>query len=243
MDNAKKAGIFILGEEGQPMSKRDSKRKLEDSGNISRRDFLKTTGIIIFAAGFGSCYVMPVSGGYILVDPKKCQGCKSCMMACSIAHEGVVNLSLSRIQVIQNSFEKWPDDQKIEQCRQCANPRCVKVCPEGALSINSEFGNIRMVDEQKCIGCKSCIEACPYTPGRAIWNFEGQYSQICDLCANTPYHWDEAGGGPDGKQACVEFCPVKAVQFTKELPSQIGNSGYKVNLRGESWGVLGYPTD
>ena len=41
-------------------------------------------------------------------------------------------------------------------------------------------------------------------------------SVICVL--NTPYHWDEVGGGPDGKQACVEFCPVKAIQFTKEVP-------------------------
>lgn len=225
------------------MSKRDGRIHERCDGDFSRRDFLKFSGAIVIGVGFGSCYVIPVSGGYILVDPKKCQGCKSCMMACSIAHEGVVNLSLSRIQVIQNSFEKWPDDQKIEQCRQCTNPRCVKVCSVGALSVNPELGNIRMVDHQKCIGCKSCIDACPYTPGRAIWNFEGQYSQICDLCADTPYHWDEMGGGLNGKQACVEFCPVKAIQFTKEVPVQEGDSGYRVNLRGESWKALGYPTD
>jgi len=221
----------------------EDRKQKKGKGDVSRRDFLKITGSIVIAAGFSSCYVIPVSGGYILVDPKKCQGCKSCMMACSIAHEGVVNLSLSRIQVIQNSFEKWPDDQKIGQCRQCRDPLCVKVCPVGALSVNREFGNIRMVDQEKCIGCQSCIEACPYTPGRALWNFEEHYSQICDLCAETPYHWDEVGGGPDGKQACVEFCPVKAIQFTKEVPEQEGDSGYKVNLRGESWKALGYPTD
>lgn len=225
------------------MSDMEDRKQKKGKGDVSRRDFLKITGSIFIAAGFSSCYVIPVSGGYILVDPKKCQGCKSCMMACSIAHEGVVNLSLSRIQVIQNSFEKWPDDQKIEQCRQCRDPLCVKICPVRALSVNREFGNIRMVDQQKCIGCQSCIEACPHIPGRAIWNFEEDYSQICDLCADTPYHWDEVGGGPDGKQACVEFCPVKAIQFTKEVPEQEGDSGYKVNLRGESWKALGYPTD
>jgi protein NrfC len=165
------------------------------------------------------------------------------MMACSLVHEGAVNLSLSRIQVLQNSFDKWPDDIQNEQCRQCVNPLCVKACPVGALRVNPRLGNVRMVDEQKCIGCKACIEACPYTPGRAIWNFEEQHSQICDLCADTPYHWDDAGGGPDGKQACVEFCPVKAIQFTKEVPVQKGDSGYKVNLRDENWKALGYPTD
>jgi len=225
------------------MSDKEDRKQKKGNGDFSRRDFIKITGSIIIAAGFSSCYVIPVSGGYILVDPKKCQGCKSCMMACSIAHEGVVNLSLSRIQVIQNSFEKWPDDQKIEQCRQCANPLCVKICPVGALSVNPERGNIRMVDQQKCIGCKSCIEACPHPPGRAIWNFEERYSQMCDLCAETPYHWDEAGGGPDGKQACVEVCPVGAIAFTTELPIQEGDAGYKINLRGESWAELGYPTD
>jgi protein NrfC len=210
---------------------------------LSRRDFLKISGTVVIGLGLGSCYVLQVSGGYILVDPKKCQGCMSCMMACSLVHEGAVNLSLSRIQVLQNSFDKWPDDIQNEQCRQCVNPLCVKVCPVGALRVNPRLGNIRMVDGQKCIGCKSCIEACPYTPGRAIWNFEEQHSQICDLCADTPYHWDDAGGGPDGKQACVEFCPVKAIQFTKEVPVQKGDSGYKVNLRDENWKALGYPTD
>ena len=226
------------------MARRTGERKLEkDRGEISRRDFLKLTGTIVIAVGFGSCYVIRVSRGYILVDPKKCQGCVSCMLACSLVHEGVENLSLSRIQVMQNSFEKWPDDLIPEQCRQCLRPACVKACPVGALEANTQYGNVRMVDKTKCIGCGSCIQACPYTPSRSVWNFEENNAQICDLCANTPYHWDDAGGGPDGKQACVEVCPVGAIKFTKKLPVQEGDSGYKVNLRGESWGELGYPTD
>ena len=88
------------------MSDKEDRKQKKGNGDVSRRDFLKITGSIVIAAGFSSCYVIPVSGGYILVDPKKCQGCKSCMMACSIAHEGVVNLSLSRIQVIQNSLRE-----------------------------------------------------------------------------------------------------------------------------------------
>ena len=225
------------------MTKKESSRQKKANGTISRRDFLKLSGTIIIVAGVGSCYVIPVSGGYILVDPKKCQGCVSCMLACSLVHEGVEAPSLSRIQIIQNSFERWPDDVTIEQCRQCVNPLCVKMCPEGALSANPEFGNIRMVDQEKCIGCGICLQVCPYTPSRSVWNSEEQHAQTCDLCVNTPYHWDEGGGGPDGKQACVEVCPVGAIAFTKEVPIQQGDLGYKVNLRGESWGKLGYPTD
>jgi protein NrfC len=75
-------------------------------------------------------------------------------------------------------------------------------------------------------------------------NYGGdEKSRKCDLCANAPYHWDKEGGGPEGKQACVEVCPVGAIKFTREVPRQEGDSGYKVNLRGESWKQLGYPVD
>ena len=74
--------------------------------------------------------------------------------------------------------------------------------------------------------------------------FEGsRKSRKCDLCANAPYHWDDAGGGPEGTQACVEVCPVGAIKFTAEVPAQEGDAGYNVNLRDAAWGKLGFPTD
>lgn len=181
------------------------------------------------------------SDGYLIVDPKKCQGCLSCMMACSLAHEGEINLSLSRIQILQDSFGKYPDDISVNQCRQCVDPECVKACPTGALHIDKKNGNVRRVDEKKCIGCEACIEACPFTPGRAVWNHETKRSIKCDLCADTPYR-DEKGG-PGGKQACVEVCPVGAIKFSRDIPVQEGDRGYCVNLRGEGWKKIGYPVD
>jgi len=138
------------------------------------------------------------SQGYLLIDIKKCRGCTSCMLACTLAYEGVENPTLFRIQKIQNSFESFPDDVAIKQCRQCIDPACVKACPVDALKSNSKYGNVRMIDK--------------------------------------------AGGGPDGKQACVDVCPLNAVKFTKEIPVQEGDSGYKVDLRGSNWQRLGYPT-
>jgi protein NrfC len=223
----------------------------EENTKVTRRDFIRATGTIVLVAGTGwslsNADDIPPSDGYLLVDIKKCQGCASCMLACSLVHEGVESLSLSRIQIMQNPFESFPDDLTIEQCRQCVDPPCVKECPTGALSVNPEHGNVRMVDKGKCIGCGTCYEVCPYTPSRSVLaadkDFDGEEkSRKCDLCANAPYHWDEAGGGPDGKQACVEICPVGAIKFTKKIPKQEGNSGYKVNLRGRNWGFLGYPT-
>lgn len=223
---------------------------------LSRRSFLKCTGTIIFAVGSSSYLMngctgkkddseMAASEGYLVVDVEKCQGCISCMLACSLVHEGSQNPSLSRIQILQDSFGKFPEDLTIEQCRQCEAPECVEACPENALTANAKFGNVRMVDKEKCTGCGSCFVACPYTPARLSVMEDRDFNnelkcRKCDLCANTPHHWDKKGGGPDGKQACVEVCPVGAIAFTKKLPIQEGISGYKVNLRGNNWTKLGY---
>jgi protein NrfC len=229
----------------------------EKKKTFSRRDFIRLSGGAALTLGASGLFpgmfwvdeglaAIPASEGYLLVDTKKCQGCLSCMLACSLVHEGVENLSNARIQVIQDSFNSFPDDLTLEQCRQCVDPACVKICPRDALTVNSKHGNVRMVDEDKCIGCGSCVKACPYTPARTIpaMNANGyRVAKKCDLCANTPFHWDEAGGGPKGKQACVEVCPLSAIKFTKEVPEQPGDKGYKVNLRNNSWDRLGYPTD
>jgi protein NrfC len=191
---------------------------------------------------------IPASRGYLLVDTKKCQGCASCMLACSLVHHGVENPSRSRIQVIQNSFESFPDDVTIEPCRQCVDPACVEACLVGALKPHAQYGNVRVVDVGKCTGCGDCIEACPFAPSRVFLASESTSdgtlkAQKCDLCAKAPFHWDKAGGGPDGKQACVEVCPVRAIQLSKEIPVQQGDAGYMVDLRGSSWARLGYPTN
>jgi len=225
-------------------------REKKHSAEITRRDFIKVTGTIVFAAGtgwkFSGADDIPPSDGYLLVVVRKCQGCVSCMLACSLIHEGMESLSLSRIQVMQNSFESFPGDLTIEQCRQCVDPPCVKECPVDALEADPQHGNVRMVDKEKCIGCGTCYDVCPYTPSRAALAADKDYdgelkSRKCDLCADAPFHWDDAGGGPEGKQACVEVCPVGAIKFTKEIPLQEGDAGYKVNLRNENWKKLGYP--
>ncbi len=244
------------------MPKFSRTRIANHSSRFSRREFIKHSGTVMFVVGSGlwlpSSYgqattlkkvgnpgQIPASQGYLLVDIKKCQGCMSCMLACSLVHEGVSNLSLARIQIIQNPFESFPHDVSIEQCRQCLAPACVEACPEDAIGVDPEFGYVRMLDREKCIGCGACFEACPFKPSRITApageadDDEIKYRK-CDLCARTPFHWDAKGGGPNGKQACVEICPVGAIKFTPEIPKQVGNKGYKVNLREIGWRQLGY---
>lgn len=227
------------------------------SKKVSRRDFLKLSKNAALGAGAlgitskffwvdEGLAAMEVSEGYLLVDVKKCQGCQTCMLSCSLVHEGVINPVFSRIQVIQDSFEYFPDDTTIEQCRQCVQAPCVENCPTKALKPDPNFGYVRLVDKSICDGCGICVESCPYVPSRPIVaadkNFNGEKKAFkCDLCAHAAYHWDEKGGGPAGKQACVETCPVKAIKFSKEVPKQEGDSGYKVNLRTRAWRKLGYP--
>ena len=172
----------------------------------------------------------PKSKGYLVYDSRLCLGCQSCMFACSLTHEGVANPSLSRIQIIRDapSFTKYPYDIVMSVCRQCVTPLCVEACPTGACHIDEANGNIRRIDQSKCIGCKRCIQACPQKPHRTIFNSAKKKSAKCDLCESAPY-WNEKGG-PDGKQACVETCPVKALKLVTEAPPQMDIDGYDVNL-------------
>ncbi len=151
------------------------------------------------------------SSGYIEADASKCSGCQVCMLICSLAHEGKCNTQLSRIQVIQDTYKPWPECIQIKQCRQCLSPTCVAACPAGAAYIDTSHGNVSIIDESKCTGCQSCLEACPFKQAGIIWNDEKQVASKCDLCAHASF-WGEAGL-QEGKQACVSMCPQKALKF------------------------------
>jgi protein NrfC len=236
-----------------PQDKEEEKK--EGKKQFSRRDFLVTGGTVVVvdaliasapatattapAAAQASAPVYPESKGYLVYDSKKCAGCTTCMLSCSLVHFGVHNLSRSRIQIIQDSWGKFPYDIKMAPCRQCVTPVCVQNCPVGAAFVDTEHGNVRRIDSQKCIGCKTCIKMCPQQPHRPVWvDIDGVgKSSKCDLCLDTPY-WNEKGG-PGGKQACVESCPMMAIRFVSQTPDQEETDGYDVNLRNDHWINLG----
>jgi protein NrfC len=106
----------------------------------SRRDFLVTGGTVVAVDALIATTAaqaaasptpaakgdpIPESKGYLVYDSKKCTGCTTCMLSCSLTHYGAQNLSLARIQIMQDSFGKFPEDLKMSPCRQCVTPPCV----------------------------------------------------------------------------------------------------------------------
>ncbi len=206
---------------------------------LSRRDFL-TIGSAAVAGGALAVYApkkaeaqekeeYPQSTKYLVCDSRHCAGCHGCMIACSLVHEGEVNLSLSRIQIHRAVLKKYPEDIEINTCRQCPEPLCVMNCPTGACHISKENGNVRIIDPDECIGCKTCIESCPVIPHRPVWNHVKGIAMKCDLCTDTPYF--NKKGGVNGSQACVEACVANALKVVDKLPDQTDTNGYDRDLQ------------
>jgi len=86
-------------------------------------------------------------------------------------------------------------------CNQCSNPACVQVCPVGA-TFKTEDGVV-LVDEKRCIGCRYCVQACPY--GARTFDERRGVPDKCTLC----YHRITKGLQP----ACVDSCPTGARVF------------------------------
>jgi len=132
----------------------------------------------------------------IVVNEDICTGCRTCETICSFVHTGSFNGEKARIKVEKREGE-GVDSPHI--CRQCDDAPCVKECPTGALSIDSDIGAI-LVDEDRCIGCKKCAEVCPF--GAISFAFDFKAPLICDLC--------------QGEVECVKRCPSGAIRFERK---------------------------
>ncbi len=138
--------------------------------------------------------------GHVERDLQACAGCRTCEAVCSLNHDGVVSPALARTWIVDYILE----GRRIEgyTCRQCEGPECLYACPTQALHIDAETG-ARIIDQEKCIGCQSCIKACPQYPNSPIrFNANTKKSLKCDLCGGEPL--------------CVKFCPEGAMSLVKE---------------------------
>lgn len=199
---------------------------------LSRRHFVRQSaaGFIALAAiGMGGASLLSkpatsklqISSGFIMPDPSLCIGCLTCEVICSRVHREQGLSDVPRIRIFDNEktvvdpviTSNYGDRGQYHQspCLMCPDAPCHYVCPADSLVIEPTSG-ARIIDEDKCIACGRCVEACPFPtfPEAEATGREtlGQQTRItydpkkdvytkCDLC-----YWR-----PEGP-ACIEACPV-----------------------------------
>ena len=135
-----------------------------------------------------------------VIDQRKCIGCHACTVACK--EENQVPLGVNRTWVKYIEKGTFPDTRRyfsVMRCNHCDNAPCVTICPTVALYRRAD--GIVDFDGERCIGCKSCLQACPYD---ALYiDPETKTAAKCHYCA----HRIEVGLEP----ACVIVCPVQAI--------------------------------
>lgn len=122
----------------------------------------------------------------MVVDLEKCMGCKTCMVACKV--ENNTPQGIFWMYVYRKEKGKYPNakmDFLPKPCMQCDKPPCVQVCPVGA-TFKREDGII-LVNYDQCIGCKFCMQACPYAA--RYFNEKRHYY----------FEWDKGGANTYGK--------------------------------------------
>jgi carbon-monoxide dehydrogenase iron sulfur subunit len=140
----------------------------------------------------------------IYIKEEFCIGCRLCEIYCQVKH--------SKSKKIIKAFKKEQPDiisrvlvEEIGcnsfaiQCRHCSDAPCVEACISGAMSRNDKT-DVVTCDEDKCVGCWSCIMVCPY--GVIKRNYSaGKVASKCDLCIDEEI------------PVCVQNCPNEALKF------------------------------
>jgi Fe-S-cluster-containing dehydrogenase component/formate-dependent nitrite reductase membrane component NrfD len=135
-----------------------------------------------------------------VIDQRKCIGCHACTVACKAEHDVPIGVYRTWVKYIERG--EFPNSRRyflVNRCNHCDDAPCVKICPTQALYKRAD--GIVDFDSNRCIGCKSCMQACPYD---ALYIDPYSHTAAkCNYCA----HRTELGLEP----ACVVVCPEHAI--------------------------------
>jgi Fe-S-cluster-containing dehydrogenase component/formate-dependent nitrite reductase membrane component NrfD len=140
-----------------------------------------------------------VNFGFI-IDNRKCIGCHACTVACKAEHDVPVGVNRTWVKYVEKG--EYPNSRRlfsVMRCNHCDDAPCVEICPVEALHTRDD--GIVDFDNRRCIGCKACMQACPYD---ALYiDPETHTAAKCNYCA----HRVDIGLEP----ACVNVCPEHAI--------------------------------
>src|SRR5512143_796358 len=135
-----------------------------------------------------------------VIDQSKCIGCHACSTACKSENQVPIGVNRTWVKYVETGA--FPDVRRrfqVTRCNHCANPPCVRICPVTAMYQRAD--GIVEFDPSICIGCKSCMQACPYDS--IYLDPETNTAAKCNFCA----HRIDVGLEP----ACVVVCPEHAI--------------------------------
>lgn len=144
---------------------------------------------------------------FIMANSQQCLGCHACEVACVMAHNDERHVLTPQRYQPRITVIKHQHQRSAVTCHHCEDAPCARSCPNGAIAhINDSV----QVNAQKCIGCKSCVVACPFGTMQMVLtpvapNQFKASAHKCDLCQGREH-------GP----ACVENCPADALQLVTE---------------------------
>ncbi len=137
-----------------------------------------------------------------VIDQTSCIGCHACTTACKSENEVPLGVNRTWVKYVETgAFPATRRQIAVLRCNHCAEPPCVEVCPTRAMFQRAD--GIVDFDTERCIGCKACLQACPYD---AIYiDPEEHVAEKCNFCA----HRVDRGLLP----ACVVVCPTESLVF------------------------------
>ncbi|BDE97605.1 4Fe-4S dicluster domain-containing protein [Raoultibacter timonensis] len=152
---------------------------------------------------------------FVIADPGKCIGCKTCMAACLHRHDIEGDVALPRLQLVTTRTVSAPVG-----CHHCVDAPCVEACPTGCLYSDDERVGVR---KEKCIGCRNCILACPYgavdivtevlaAPEQSEGDGDKKPKRRRSRRKSTVIKCDLCEGHAQGS-ACVRACPTHALRL------------------------------